>query len=127
MLMPTFMPNSAPMLMKIRLGSKLNVSLPRPMRPIFHAGNNWPGIQAAPSRSPAINIPSKPAMPMALAFFIPSPPCAYIALRVSPVGMFAGKRSASTWIICRLSGMAMNKPSSRITAMNKVSCHQINS
>ena len=49
-------------------------------------------------------------MPRALAFFIASPPCEYMALRVSPVGMFAGNRRGSIWIICRLSGMAMNSP-----------------
>ena len=46
--------------------------------------------------------------------------------RVSPVGMLAGKRSESTWIICRFSGMAMNSPRYKMTAMNSVSCHQTN-
>ena len=65
-------------------------------------------------------------MPSDTAFFIAWPPCEYMTRRVSPVGMLAGKRSESTWIICRFSGMAMNSPRYKMTAMNNVSCHQTN-
>ena len=40
--------------------------------------------------------------------------------------MLAGKRSESIWIICRFSGIAMNSPRYKITAMNNVSFHQTN-
>ena len=120
------MPNSAPMLTKIRLGSKLRVSLLRAMRCSRQGTINCAGIHPRPSRSPATSIPQRPAIPNETAFLIAWPPCEYMTRSVSPVGILAGKRSESIWIICRLSGTAMNKPRYKMTAMNKVSCHQTN-
>ena len=123
---PTFIPNSAPMPMKIRLGSRLRVSFDRLTLPMESGRLNWGGIQASPSRSDETTTPATPARPSALAFFTASPPCEYIALSVSPVGMLAGNRRLSTEIIWRLRGIAMKRPRYRIRPISRVSCHQTN-
>ena len=86
----------------------------------------WPAMRfgrpMTPSRHQAMRSPTPRAPKRARAFWMASPPSAYIPLSTSEVANPVGNFRSSTLIIWRFMGMAMQRPRKRMDATHRASC-----
>ncbi len=75
-----------------------------------------------PSRHQAMTRPTPSAPKRARAFWMASPPSAYMPFRTSEVANPVGNFRFSTLIIWRFMGMAMKRPRKRMDATHRASC-----